>query len=56
MRYNERYDRWILSERELAVKARNRDHHGRKMAEHHAAKKARAAAEKKARAKSEAAR
>jgi len=51
-RYDERYDRWLLSEREMAVKVRNREHRERKLAEHHAARKARNTAEKQARAKS----
>jgi hypothetical protein len=45
-RHDERYDRWILSERELGVKLRNKEHHEKKMREHHAARKAREAAEK----------
>ena len=45
-RHNERYDRWLLSEREMAVKVRNREHRERKLAEHHAARKARNTAEK----------
>ena len=51
-RHDERYDRWLLSEREMAVKVRNREHRERKLAEHHAARKARNTAEKQARAKS----
>jgi len=55
-RYDERYDRWLLSEREQSVKRRNRDYHERKMVEHRAARKAREDAEKATkRAKSEAA-
>jgi hypothetical protein len=45
-RHDERYDRWILSERELGVKLRNKEHREKKMREHHAARKAREAAEK----------
>ena len=45
-RHDERYDRWILSERELGVKLRNKEHREKKMREHHAARKARQAAEK----------
>ena len=45
-RHDERYDGWILSERELGVKRRNQAHHERKMQDHHAARKAREAAEK----------
>ena len=45
-RHDERADRWILSERELGVKLRNKEHREKKMREHHAARKAREAAEK----------
>jgi hypothetical protein len=51
-RHDEGWDRWLLSEREMAVKTRNREHRERKLAEHHAARKARNTAEKQARAKS----
>ena len=47
MRHDERYDKWLLSEREMTVKARNREHRERKLREHHAARKARQAAEKR---------
>lgn len=49
-RYDERYDRWLLSEREQAVKTRNREHRERKMAEHHAARREREKAAKAAKA------
>jgi hypothetical protein len=48
MRHDERYDRWLLSEREQAVKRRNREHREHKMREHHAARKAREATKKQA--------
>jgi hypothetical protein len=53
MRHDERYDRWILSERELGVKLRNKANRERRMKEHHAARKAREAAAKQARAAGE---
>jgi hypothetical protein len=49
MRHDERYDRWLLSEREMGVKIRNREHREKKLSEHHAARKARNTAEKAAR-------
>jgi len=48
-RHDERYDRWLLSEREMGVKLRNKEHRERKLKEHHAARKARNTAEKAAR-------
>jgi hypothetical protein len=45
-RHDERYDRWLLSEREMGVKRRNKENRERKMKEHRAARKAREAAEK----------
>jgi hypothetical protein len=48
MRHDERYDRWVLSEREMGVKLRNRANHERKMREHHAAKRAQELARKAA--------
>ena len=48
-RHDESWDRWLLSEREMGVKVRNREHRERKLAEHHAARKARNTAEKAAR-------
>ncbi len=49
MRHDERFDAWLLSEREMSVKVRNRERREHKMREHHAARKARNAAEKAAR-------
>ena len=49
-RHDERYDRWLLSEREQAVKKRNREHRERKLAEHHAARKEREKTAKAAKA------
>ena len=49
VRHDERYDRWLLSEREMGVKLRNKEHRERKLKEHHAARKARNTAEKAAR-------
>jgi hypothetical protein len=46
-RHNQRYDRWVLSEREQAVKQRNREYHDRKMRDHRAARKAREEAERR---------
>jgi hypothetical protein len=40
MRHNERYDRWMLSEREMAVKVRNRENAARKARERSAARRA----------------
>jgi membrane protein YqaA with SNARE-associated domain len=40
LRHNERYDRWVLSEREQAVKQRNRSNAERKARERSAARKA----------------
>ena len=45
-RHDGRYDRWLLSEREQAVKQRNREYRERKLAEHHAARRAREVARK----------
>jgi hypothetical protein len=45
-RHDERYDRWLLSEREQAVKQRNREYHEQKMRDHRAARRAREADEK----------
>ena len=45
-RHDERYDRWLLSEREMGVKRRNKENRERKLKEHRAARKAREAAEK----------
>jgi hypothetical protein len=47
MRYNERYDRWILSEREQTVKARKRQNAERKAKERSAARKALRVADRK---------
>ena len=48
LRHNERYDRWVLSERELAVKVRNRENAARKARERSAARKALKAEKKRA--------
>ena len=40
-RRDERYDRWLLSERERGVKLRNQEYHERKMKQHRAARRAR---------------
>jgi hypothetical protein len=53
MRHDERYDRWILSEREMGVKLRNKANRERRMKEHHAARKARETAAKQGRAAAE---
>jgi len=47
MRHDERYDRWMLSEREMAVKVRNRENAARKARERSAARKAIRAEEKR---------
>jgi hypothetical protein len=49
-RHDEQYDRWLLSEREQAVKKRNREHREQKLREHHAARKVREQAAKAAKA------
>jgi hypothetical protein len=48
MRHNERYDRWMLSEREMTVKIRNRENAARKARERSAARKALKAEHKRA--------
>src|SRR4030095_2861436 len=47
MRHDERYDRWTLSEREHAVKRRNRENAERKARERSAARKALKAEERR---------
>jgi hypothetical protein len=46
MRHDERYDRWMLSEREQGVKLRNRQNAERKAKERSAARKALKAAQR----------